>query len=128
MYYYTIKIPRHENGDIAVYPPNWSGVMSHCPKNVTVKIFNDKEGWLLAQVDDTFIPPEVKVISEPEALDLMSKTEQASNVFVGETKIAERWAKLEAARQKEIADEKARIAKEQKRLYDMAIEAVLDGR
>ena len=104
MYWYTIEIQRHDNGDIATYPPNWFGVMSKCPQNVTIKIFNDKEGWLLAQVDDDFVPPEVKVISETEALNLMSETQQADNVFVGVQKIAERWAKLEADRAKELAD------------------------
>ena len=127
MYYYTIEIPRHApdkehpEGRIATYTPNWFGVMRKCPKNVKVKIFNDKDGWLLAQVDDTFIPKEVKVITEAEALNLMSKTQQAENVFVGEAKIAERWVKLEAERLQEIADEKAK-------LFNMAIEAVLNGR
>jgi hypothetical protein len=127
MYYYTIEIPRHEpdknhpEGRIATYPPNWFGVMSKCPKNVTVKIFNDKEGWLLAQCDDIFIPPEVKVISDTDALKLMSQTQQDVNVFVGVQKIADRWAKLEADRQ-------AEIAASQQELFNQAIEAVLDGR
>jgi len=120
MYYYTIEIPRHTDGRIATYSEKWSGVMSYCPQRVTVKIFNDKGGWLLAQVDDDFVPPEVKVISEAEALDLMSRTQQETNVFVGEARITERWADLEAARQQEIADEKAK-------LLDAAIEAVLNG-
>jgi hypothetical protein len=121
MYWYTIEIPRHDNGDIAKYPPNWFGVMDLCPKNVTVKIFNDKEGWLLAECDDDFIPPEVKVITEAEALKLMSQTQQAEDVFVGVQKIADRWAKLEADRlaEKAIMDAK---------LFDAAIEKVLDGR
>ena len=127
MYYYTIEIPRHTDGRIATYSPKWSGVMSHCPKNVRVKIFNDKEGWLLARVDDDYVPPEAKVVSEVAALDLMSKTKQADNVFVGEVKIAERWAALEAARLQEIADEEARKLAALKKLYDAAIEGALDG-
>jgi len=126
MYYYTVKIPRHipddeyPEGKIAVYPPNWFGVMAKCPQNVTVKIFNDKEGWLLAQVDDTFIPPEVTVITEAEALDLMSRTQQAVNVFVGVQKIADRWAAQEGTR---LAEQAAR----EKVLFDAAVEKVLNG-
>lgn len=119
-YFYTIEIPRHDNGDIATYPPNWFGVMGKCPQNVSVKIFNDKEGWLLAQCDDTFVPPEVKVISEAEALDLMSRTLQSATVFVGEQKIAERWTKLEAER---LAEQKT----QQDALFAQAVEKVLNG-
>ena len=126
MYYYTIEIPRHELtkgeiiGKIAVYPPIWSGVMARCPKNVTVLIFNDKEGWLLAQCDDTFVPKEVKVITKAEADKLMSQTQQADNVFVGVQKIAERWAKQEADR---LAEQKA----QEKVLFDAAIEKVINA-
>ncbi|MDP2728994.1 MAG: hypothetical protein Q8O55_00700 [Dehalococcoidales bacterium] len=120
MYYYTIKIPRHLDGTIAKYSPGWFGVMVLSPKNVTVLIFNDKEGWLLARCDDLFIPPEVKVITQTEADKLMSVTQQASNVFVGVAKIADRWAKLEADR---LAEQVA----EKKSLFDAAIEAVLNG-
>jgi cold shock CspA family protein len=126
MYYYTIEIPRHEpdkvhpEGKIAVYPPNWFGVMGKCPQNVTVKIFNDKKGWLLAQCDDTFIPKEVKVISEADALALMSKTQQAVDVFVGVQKIADRWMKLDADR---LAEQKA----QQNALFTQAVEKVLNG-
>ena len=127
MYYYTIDIPRHSDGKIATYSPRWAGVMSHCPKNVTVKIFNDKEGWLLAQVDDSFVPKEVTVISEANALDLMSRTQQDIDVFVGEAKIVDRWAALEAARLQEIADEEARLKAIADANYSSAIEAVLNG-
>lgn len=129
MYYYTIAIPRHTDGKIATYSPNWFGVMARCPKNVTVEIFNDKEGWLLAKVDDTYIPPEVMVITEEEALALKSKTKTSTSdgVYASKTAIAKRWADLEAARQEEIAIELQRIADEQAKLLDAAIEAVPNG-
>jgi len=129
MYYYTIEIPRHADGKIATYPPNWFGVMAKCPKNVTVEIFNDKDGWLLAQVDDTFIPPEVSVISEAEALDLMAKTktDKPNGIYASRTAITERWTDLEAARLQEIADEEARQQAIEDAKYDTSIEAVLNG-
>jgi len=120
MYYYTIEIPRHSNGDIAQYPPEWFGVMARCPKNVIVFIFNDKEGWLLAQCDDTYVPKEVKVITKAEADKLMSQTQQAPDVFVGVQKIAERWAKQEADNRKKFADYQAKQ-------FSQAIEKVLNG-
>ena len=120
MYYFRFEIPRHQDGAIAVYPDGWFGTMDKCPQNVTVLLLNDKEAWGIAQADDTFVPPEVTVISETVALNLLSITKQASDVFVGKQKIAERFASRET--KFDVA-----VAEYRKRLFDTAIEKVLNG-
>ena len=90
MYYYTIEIPRHENGDIAVYPPNWFGVMRKCPQNVTVKIFNDKEGYGIAETPDKVTQKELTVLDEVDALTQLSAVKDEEDVYIGD-KLLTRW-------------------------------------
>jgi hypothetical protein len=62
MYYFRFTIPKQDKDKTVAYSPGWHGTMSKCPKNVTVLLYNDKEGYGIAQADDTFVPPEVTVI------------------------------------------------------------------
>ena len=117
MYYFRFEIPRHPDGTIAIYPPGWFGTMDKCPADVTVLLLNDKEAWGIAKSDDAFVPPEVTVISEAVALDLLSETQQEDKVFSGQTKVYERWAK----------EESDHLERVRQRLIDEAVEKVLDG-
>ncbi len=120
MYWFRFEIPLNSDGTRVTYSPGWHGEMPRCPDKVTVLLYNDKEGYGIAQTDDTFVPKEVKVITEIEATKLMSTTKQTSDVFVGVQKITDRWTKQEV-------DRLAEIATKQKTLYDAAIEEVLNG-
>lgn len=118
MYYYKTDIPRHANGTIAKYPPGWHGVLARCPKNVTVLLFNDVAGYLIARVDDTFVPPEVTVLTEADALARVAAVLPAKGIYVGTKIIQERWVKEAQAQVDEMARLKA--AAEAKAIQDEA--------
>jgi len=70
MYYFRFEIPLHGDTDQRIgYSPGWHGVMARRPENVEVLLYNDAEGYGIARADDTFIPPEVEVITEQDWLD-----------------------------------------------------------
>jgi len=69
VYYFKFTIPKQDGDKTVSYSPGWHGTMPHCPKDVTVLIYNDKEGFGIAQTPDIFIPPEVVVITSKEAED-----------------------------------------------------------
>lgn len=91
MYYFRFDIPRHKNGDIAVYPHGWFGVMDRCPCNVTVLLFDDRQAFGVAKCEDTFIPPEVKVLTENEALALVDAADTKDELVFKGSKISERF-------------------------------------
>ena len=93
MYYFKFKIPTNADGSRVSYSPGWHGTLAKCPKNVTVLIYNDKEGWGLAQTDDTFIPKEVAVLTENDASAILQNTKSEDAVFVGKDAITARWEK-----------------------------------
>ncbi len=90
MYYFRFDIPKNEDGTRVTYSSGWHGIMPHCPKDVTVLLYNDKEGYGVAQTTDTFIPKEVKVLSQEDALALVSSAEDTDGVYFG-NKLAHRW-------------------------------------
>lgn len=69
MYYFKFEIPKQIGDRTVTYSPNWHGTMPKCPLNVTVLIYNDKEGFGIASTNDTFVPPEVEVITGKAATD-----------------------------------------------------------
>ncbi len=73
MYWFRFEIPRNEDGSIATYSPGWHGVMPRCPNGVVVDLYNDKEGYGIAHTLDKFIPKEVQVIPDKDALALVQK-------------------------------------------------------
>ena len=79
--------------DIA-YSPGWHGTMPKCPKKVTILLYNDKEGYGVAQTKDKFIPPEVLQITEFTAKDILTKAKDEDGVYFG-TKLVDRWLKAE---------------------------------
>ncbi len=90
MYYFKAGVPRNADGTIATYSPGWHGTMPRCPNGVVVDLYNDKEGFLIAHTDDEFVPKEVKVLDEKEALAIVTDTKNEPMVYFGE-KIADLW-------------------------------------
>ena len=52
MYYFKFKIPTNADGSRVTYSPGYHGTMPHCPKNVIVHLYNDKEGYGIAATPD----------------------------------------------------------------------------
>lgn len=76
MYYFRFEIPLQDDDKTVAYSPGWHGELARCPQNVTVLLYNDAEGYGIAMADDTFIPPEVEVITEQDWLDELSGLEE----------------------------------------------------
>ncbi len=72
MYYFKFVIPKQDGDKTVAYSSGWHGTMPRCPLNTTVLIYNDKEAFGIAQTTDTFVPPEVKVITAQEATKELS--------------------------------------------------------
>ena len=68
MNWFKFEIPTNEDGTRVSYSPNWAGTMPKCPKDVEVLMYDDDLGEGIATTDDTFIPPEVEVLTELTAL------------------------------------------------------------
>jgi len=90
MYYFRFEIPQNTDGTRVSYSPGWHGTIPKCPKDVTVLLYNDKEGYGIAQTEDTFVPPEVTKITEEEAKKILAEANDAEGVYFGE-KLADRW-------------------------------------
>ena len=90
MYYFKFDIPCNEDGTRIKYSPNWHGTMPKCPKGVTVLLYNDVEGFGIARTEDSFVPPEVAVISEDTAKGIVAKAKDVDGIFFGD-KLAHRW-------------------------------------
>lgn len=90
MYYFRFEIPRNGDGSIATYPQGWCGVMDRVPNNVTVLAYNDVVGFGIAQADDSFVPPEVTVLTEADALAQVASLADADGIYTGD-KLLHRW-------------------------------------
>ena len=90
MYYFRFEIPTMDDGSRVTYSPGWFGTMPLCPKDVTVLLYNDKEGYGVAKTEDTFIPKEVKELKEAEALKIVEEAKDEDGVYKGK-KLADRW-------------------------------------
>ena len=90
MTYFRFEIPTNADGSRVTYSPGYHGTMPHCPKDVNVLLYNDKEGYGIAQTEDTFIPPEVTKITKTLANDILTKAKDEEGVFIGE-KLVHRW-------------------------------------
>lgn len=95
MYYFKFEIPKNADGSRVSYSPGWHGTMPKCPMKVTVLLYNDKEGFGIAQTEDTFVPPEVTVITKNEAEKILAEAKDEEGVYFGE-KLANRWLLEEA--------------------------------
>ena len=90
MYYFRFEIPTNADGTRATYSPGWHGTMPKCPKNVTVTLYNDKEGYGIAETEDTKLPKEVTAIEDKEVFSLLSTTKDEDGVYFGQ-KLKDRW-------------------------------------
>ena len=90
MYYFRFEIPTNADGSRVTYSPGWHGTMPKCPKDVKVLLYNDKEGYGIAQTEDKFIPKEVTILKEADALDIVNKAEDTEDIYFGE-KLTDRW-------------------------------------
>ena len=90
MYHFRFEIPTMDDGSRVTYSPGWFGTMPKCPKDVTVLLYNDKEGYGIAKTEDTFRPPEVEVLKEAGALKIVSETKDEDGVYKGK-KLDDRW-------------------------------------
>ncbi len=90
MNHFRFKIPTNEDGSRVSYSPNWHGTIQKCPKNVTVLLYNDKEGYGIAQTEESFVPIEVTKITETEAKNILASVKNEPQVYFG-AKIADLW-------------------------------------
>ena len=91
MYYFKFEIPKQDPGvddRVVAYSEGWFGTMNRCPRNVTVLLYNEVERFGIAMADDTFVPPEVQVISEAEALKLVGDSELSKEVLAAEVALS----------------------------------------
>jgi len=89
-YFFRFEIPTNADGTRVTYSPGWHGEMPRCPKDVTVLLYNDKEGWGIAKTEVTFVPREVTVLSDAEAGKILSLAVEEDGVYLGEN-LANRW-------------------------------------
>lgn len=96
MYYFRFEIPTNTDGSRVIYSPGYHGTIPHCPKDVKVLLYNDKEGYGIAQTEDKFIPKEVTVIEEAEALGTLTEfiDTKEEDIYIGD-KIVTRWDEVE---------------------------------
>ena len=90
MYYFRFEIPTNEDGSRVSYSPGWHGTMPRCPKDVTVLLYNDKEGYGIAKTTDTFIPPGVTKLADNEAKKIVTEAKDEDGVFFGD-ELVHRW-------------------------------------
>jgi len=88
--YFRFEIPLNADGSRVTYSPGWHGTMPKCPKKVTVLLYNDNEGYGIAQTKDTFIPREVIQITELAAKDILATAKDEDGVYFGD-KLLHRW-------------------------------------
>ena len=93
MYYFKFTIPKNANGSRVSYSSGWHGTMPKCPRDVTVLLYNDKEGYGIAKTEDKFIPKEVTVIKEAEALGTLTTvalSKDKTDIYLGDT-LYDKW-------------------------------------
>ena len=84
MKYFRFDIPKG-----LAYSSGWHGTMPHCPKDVVVDCYNDKEGYGIAHTSDLTLPKEVVGIDQKEAEDTIAALKEGEGVYFGE-KVLER--------------------------------------
>jgi len=64
--------------------------MPKCPKNVKVLLYNDNEGYGIAETPDKVTQKELTVLTEVDALTQLSAVKDEDGVFIGDTLVT-RW-------------------------------------
>jgi hypothetical protein len=102
--YFKFQIGTNADGSRISYSPGWHGTSDHCPQNVVVDLYNDKEGYGIAHTEDTFIPVECEARDKVAVDKHLAEIKVEKGVYVG-TACQTRWADEEKARlEKELAD------------------------
>ena len=89
-YFFVFKIPQNADGSRVSYSPGWHGTLPLCPKDVTVLLYNDKEGYGIAQTPDIKLPKGLTALSEAEAKVILTEAKDEDGVYFGQ-KLANRW-------------------------------------
>lgn len=71
MFYFKFLIPTNEDGTTVSYSQGWCGTRPKCAQNEQGIYYNDNERWGIGQAEGDFVPPDVQVITEKEAVSLM---------------------------------------------------------
>lgn len=102
MKWFRFEIPTNADGTRVSYSPGWHGVSDKCPQKVTVVLYNDKEGYGIAQTEDTFIPKESTSITKTVFDSTLALAKDEDGIYFGD-KLVHRWdAKEEPIEDKEI--------------------------
>jgi len=107
--YFRFTIPKNPDGTPIAYSPGWFGRSDKCPQNVTVLLYNDKEGYGIAYTSDKFISKEVTGLTSSSAESLVSSAKDGSGVYKGQ-KLAERWLPEVRIESKDVTIEKGVIS------------------
>jgi glutaredoxin 2 len=95
MNYFRFEIGTMPDGSRITYSPGWHGTMPHCPKDVTVLLYDDDEGYGIAQTNSPIVQPEIKEVSKAEALDIVDKADSTNaKVFKGLKLKYREWGKV----------------------------------
>jgi hypothetical protein len=87
MYYFKFTIPKNKDGSVATYSPGWCGTRDKCALNEKGLLYNDKELWGIGQADGDYIPDDVEVLEEAEALGTLTTMAMKRNldgIYFGE--------------------------------------------
>ena len=91
MFYFKFDIPTNKDGSVVTYSPGWCGTRDKCAKNEKGILYNDEERWGIGQAEGDFIPPDVTVLTEKDALKLVDAADSTNpKVFKGD-KLARRY-------------------------------------
>jgi hypothetical protein len=95
MFYFKFEIPNNKDGTVVTYSPGWCGTRDKCALNETGLLYNDEEGWGVGQAEGDFIPPDVEVLTEKEALKLVKAADSTNpKVFTGLKLKYREWGKV----------------------------------
>uniref|UniRef100_A0A6M3JSG9 Uncharacterized protein n=1 Tax=viral metagenome TaxID=1070528 RepID=A0A6M3JSG9_9ZZZZ len=67
------------------YSPGWHGTLDHCPSDVTVLLYNNKEGYGIAQTPDTITQKELTPLTVKQKNEEMTKVVAEPGVYFGDT-------------------------------------------
>jgi len=95
MNYFKFEIPTNADGSRVTYSKGWFGTMPKCPANVTVLLYNDKEGYGIAQTPDPIKQPEITELTSIQKDTELKAVIDEDGVYKGAIRIASKFT-LEA--------------------------------
>ena len=73
MYYFRFQIPTNADGTRVSYSPGWCGTTAVAPKDPTILLYNDKDGYGIAKTEDTSVPKDVEMLDKEQVNKLLSQ-------------------------------------------------------